>query len=59
MTGAMTLQKAPKNLTGSSRRRHVTSREETEKRFGIKLDEVKFDIVTHSMGGLVARYYVR
>ena len=33
--------------------------EETEKRFGIKLDEVKFDIVTHSMGGLVARYYVR
>jgi pimeloyl-ACP methyl ester carboxylesterase len=33
--------------------------EETEKRFGIKLDEVKFDIVTHSMGGLVARYYLR
>jgi pimeloyl-ACP methyl ester carboxylesterase len=33
--------------------------EETEKRFGITLAEVKFDIVTHSMGGLVARYYVR
>ena len=33
--------------------------EETEKRFGVKLDKVKFDIVAHSMGGLVARYYLR
>lgn len=33
--------------------------EETEKRFGIKLEKVKFDIVAHSMGGLVARYYLR
>lgn len=33
--------------------------EETEKRFGIKLRKVKFDIVAHSMGGLVARYYLR
>ena len=33
--------------------------QETEKRFGIKLDEVKFDLVAHSMGGLVARYYLR
>ena len=33
--------------------------EETEKRFGIKLENVKFDIVAHSMGGLVARYYLR
>ena len=32
---------------------------ETEKRFGIKLKKVKFDIVAHSMGGLVARYYLR
>jgi pimeloyl-ACP methyl ester carboxylesterase len=32
---------------------------ETEKRFGIKMVKVKFDIVAHSMGGLVARYYLR
>ncbi|MFQ5994974.1 MAG: esterase/lipase family protein [Acidiferrobacterales bacterium] len=33
--------------------------EETERRYGIKNLRVKFDIVAHSMGGLVARYYVR
>ena len=32
---------------------------ETEKRFGIKMVKVKFDLVAHSMGGLVARYYLR
>jgi len=32
---------------------------EIEKRFGIKNYDVKFDIVAHSMGGLVARYYLR
>ncbi len=32
---------------------------ETEKRFGVKLEKVKFDLVAHSMGGLVARYYLR
>ena len=32
---------------------------ETEKRFGIKRVKVKFDLVAHSMGGLVARYYLR
>ncbi len=32
---------------------------ETAKRHGIKDLDVKFDIVAHSMGGLVARYYVR
>jgi len=33
--------------------------DETEKRYGIKLEKVKFDVVTHSMGGLIARYYLR
>jgi len=32
---------------------------ETEKQYGIKDLDVKFDIVAHSMGGLVARYYLR
>lgn len=32
---------------------------ETEKRFGLKKVKVKFDLVAHSMGGLVARYYLR
>ena len=32
---------------------------ETEKRFGLKMHKVKFDLVAHSMGGLVARYYLR
>ena len=32
---------------------------ETEKRYGIKDLDVKFDIIAHSMGGLVVRYYLR
>ena len=32
---------------------------ELEKRFGITDHDVKFDIVAHSMGGLVARYFMR
>jgi hypothetical protein len=32
---------------------------ELERRFGIKDAEVKFDLVGHSMGGLLARYYLR
>lgn len=39
------------------KRRYV--QQEIEKRFGIKNHNVKFDIVAHSMGGLVARYYLR
>ncbi|MBW1841617.1 MAG: hypothetical protein JRI75_07460 [Deltaproteobacteria bacterium] len=39
------------------KRRYV--QQEIEKRFGIKDHDVKFDIVAHSMGGLVARYYLR
>jgi pimeloyl-ACP methyl ester carboxylesterase len=33
--------------------------QELERRFGITDHDVKFDIVAHSMGGLVARYYLR
>ncbi len=33
--------------------------QELEKRFGIKDHDVKFDLIAHSMGGLVARYYLR
>lgn len=32
---------------------------ELEKRFGVANYDVKFDIVAHSMGGLIARYYLR
>lgn len=32
---------------------------EIEKRFGVRNYNVKFDIVAHSMGGLLARYYLR
>jgi len=32
---------------------------EMDKRFGVKNADVRFDIVAHSMGGLVARYYLR
>jgi len=32
---------------------------EIEKRFGLPGTPVKFDLVTHSLGGLVARYYLR
>jgi pimeloyl-ACP methyl ester carboxylesterase len=32
---------------------------EIEKRYGMVIGNVKFDIVAHSMGGLVARYYLR
>jgi pimeloyl-ACP methyl ester carboxylesterase len=31
----------------------------TEERYGIKNLDVKFDIIAHSMGGLVVRYYLR
>ena len=39
------------------KRRYI--KEETRKRYGIDDYEPKFDIVAHSMGGLVARYYLR
>ncbi len=33
--------------------------EEMRRRYGIVVKDVKFDIVAHSMGGLLARYYLR
>jgi pimeloyl-ACP methyl ester carboxylesterase len=39
--------------------RRIYVQQEIEKRFGIKGYDVKFDLVAHSMGGLVARYYLR
>jgi pimeloyl-ACP methyl ester carboxylesterase len=39
--------------------RQAYVREEIQRRFGIAVNHVKFDIVAHSMGGLVARYYLR
>lgn len=34
-------------------------RKEYKKRFGIDNDDIKFDIVAHSMGGLISRYFLR
>ena len=34
-------------------------KQEVENRYGLKIGHVKFDIVAHSMGALVARYYIR
>jgi hypothetical protein len=34
-------------------------RQETERRYGVVDPEIKFDIVAHSMGSLLARYYLR
>ena len=33
--------------------------EEMRNRYGLVMQDVKFDIVAHSMGGLLARYYLR
>ena len=32
---------------------------EIEERYGVKNQNIKFDLVAHSMGGLLARYYLR
>jgi hypothetical protein len=34
-------------------------RRELRARYGIEREEIRFDIVAHSMGGLLARYYLR
>jgi len=40
-------------------RRREYIREQYQRRYGIENANVKFDIVAHSMGGLLARYYLR
>lgn len=40
-----------------TRRAYV--RQEYKHRYGIDKEDIKFDIVAHSMGGLIARYYLR
>ncbi len=39
--------------------RKMYIRREYERRYGIRNADIKFDIVAHSMGGMVARYYLR
>ena len=39
-------------------KRHYVQKE-IEHRFGIRKEDIRFDIVAHSMGGLLARYYLR
>jgi pimeloyl-ACP methyl ester carboxylesterase len=39
--------------------KHAYVNRETERRFGRQNVNVKFDIVAHSMGGLLSRYYLR
>ena len=41
------------------REKRAYIQQEFEKRYGIKNHDVKFDIVAHSMGSLVGRYYLR
>lgn len=40
-------------------RKRAYVQSEYAKRFGVENYDVKFDIVAHSMGGLIARYYLR
>jgi len=39
--------------------KRVYIQQETKRRYGIDATEIKFDIVSHSMGSLLARYYLR
>ena len=39
--------------------RKAEVRAEYKRRFGIDKDDIKFDIVAHSMGGLLTRYFLR
>ena len=41
------------------RRKQLYVAEELAKRYGVQDAEVRFDVVAHSMGGLLTRYYLR
>ncbi len=53
------LVKSAKRLDRLIKEKKRYVEEQIALRFGIKEHDVKFDIVAHSMGGLVARYYLR
>ncbi len=39
--------------------KHAYTQQQYRERYGIENADIKFDLVAHSMGGLVARYYLR
>ena len=53
------LVEAAKQLHSYVLEKRAYVQKEIEKRHGIKDKDVKFNIVAHSMGGLVTRYYLR
>jgi pimeloyl-ACP methyl ester carboxylesterase len=53
------LVESARKLDGFIKEKKQYVEQELERRFGITDHDVKFDIVAHSMGGLVARYYLR
>ena len=48
-----------RRLDAFIKEKHAYVREEITRRFGEPAEDVKFDIVAHSMGGLLSRYYLR
>ena len=53
------LVETAKILDAFLKEKHAYVKEEFKKRFGIENKKIKFDVVAHSMGGLVVRYYLR
>lgn len=53
------LVESARKLDGFIKEKKKYVEQELDRRFGITDHDVKFDIIAHSMGGLVARYYIR
>lgn len=53
------LVESARRLDAYVREKRAYVQQEIERRFGIADYDVRFDIVAHSMGGLVTRYYLR